>query len=98
MLISLLFTVIDEIRRWFAVTRPVRYIVKVAEKIMNGDFSVRVTPIRSLDSQDGFNVIIDLSRYAGKRLGACARRARCGYSRRRYFRQQRTWKGQHVHG
>lgn len=59
LLISLLFTVIDEIRRWFAVTRPVRHIVRAAEKIMNGDFSVRVTPIRSLDSQDGFNIIID---------------------------------------
>lgn len=59
LLISLLFTVIDEVRRWFMVTRPVRHIVKVAEKIMNGDFSVRVAPIRSLDSQDGFNIIID---------------------------------------
>lgn len=58
-LISLLFTVIDEVRRWFAVTRPVRHIVSGVEKIMNGDFSVRVTPLRSLDNHDGFNVIID---------------------------------------
>lgn len=59
LLISLLFTVIDEIRRWFMVTRPVRHIIRAAEKIMNGDFSVRVTPIHSLDSQDGFNIIIN---------------------------------------
>lgn len=59
LLISLLFTVIDEVRRWFTVTKPVRHIVRAAEKIMNGDFSVRVTPIHGLDSQDGFNVIIN---------------------------------------
>lgn len=59
MLISLLFTVIDEIRRWFTVTRPVRHIVRGVEKIMDGDFSVRVSPIRGLDNGDGFNIIID---------------------------------------
>ena len=59
MFISLLFTVIDEIRRWFTVTKPVRHIVKGVEKIMNGDFSVRISPIRSLDNVDGFNIIID---------------------------------------
>lgn len=59
MFISLLFTVIDEIRRWFTVTKPVRHIVKGVEKIMNGDFSVRISPIRGLDNVDGFNIIID---------------------------------------
>lgn len=59
MFISLLLTVIDEVRRWFAITRPVCHIVKGVEKIMNGDFSVRVTPLRSLDNHDGFNIIID---------------------------------------
>lgn len=58
-LISFLFTVIDEVRRWFAVTRPVCHIVRAAEKIMNGDFSVRVTPLRGFNNHDGFNIIID---------------------------------------
>ena len=58
-LISLLFTVIDEVRHWFAVTRPVRYIVRATEKIMNGDFSVRIKPIKGFDNSTGFNVIID---------------------------------------
>lgn len=58
-LISLLFTIIDEIRRWFTVTRPVRHIVGAVEKIMNGDFSVRIDPLRALDNSDGFNIIID---------------------------------------
>lgn len=58
-LISLLFTIIDEVRRWFMVTRPVRHIIAAAEKIMNGDFSVRVAPLKGLDSHDEFNVIAD---------------------------------------
>lgn len=59
MLISLMFTVIDGIRRWFTVTRPVHHIVNGVEKIMNGDFSVRVTPLNGLESRESFNVIID---------------------------------------
>ncbi len=58
-LISLLFTIIDEIRRWFMVTRPVRHITQAAEKIMNGDFSVRIASLKGLDAQDEFNVIAD---------------------------------------
>ena len=68
LLISLLFTVIDEIRVWFAVTRPVRHIVRAAEKIMNGDFSVRVTPLRGPDDHDGFNTIIDYFNRMAKEL------------------------------
>lgn len=59
LLISLLFTVIDGIRRWFTVTRPVRHIVNGVEKIMNGDFSVRVKPLYGLENLGSFNVIID---------------------------------------
>ena len=39
-LISLLCTVIDSMRRWFTVTRPVQRIADAAEKITEGDFSV----------------------------------------------------------
>ena len=66
--ISLMFTVIDEIRRWFTVVRPVRHIVRGVEKIMNGDFSVRVTPLRRLDNHDGFNIIIDYFNRMAKEL------------------------------
>lgn len=58
-LISLLCTVVDEIRRWYMVTRPVRRIAAAAEKIMEGDLSVRIQPVRGIDPQDGFNAIID---------------------------------------
>lgn len=59
LLISLLCTVIDGIRRKFMIVRPVRHIVNAAEKVMNGDFSVRIKPLKTLDNQDGFNIIID---------------------------------------
>ncbi len=55
-LISLLFTIIDEIRRWFMVTRPVKHIIAAAEKITDGDFSVQISKIRGGDE---FNLIID---------------------------------------
>ncbi|MDE7231154.1 MAG: HAMP domain-containing histidine kinase, partial [Oscillospiraceae bacterium] len=58
-LISFLLSVIDEVWHWFAVTRPVRHIVRAAEKIMNGDFSVRIQPLIGIDNGRGFNTIID---------------------------------------
>ena len=36
-----------------------RRIIAAAEKIMEGDLSVRIQPVRSVDPEDGFNVIID---------------------------------------
>lgn len=56
-LLSLLCTIIDGIRRRFMVKRPVEKIVKAAEQIMKGDFSVRIPPLRSADSMSGFDVI-----------------------------------------
>ena len=58
LLISLFCTVIDGVRRWFMVTRPVQRIADAAGKIAEGNFSVRIQPVFSLDGQDGFNSII----------------------------------------
>ena len=57
--LSLLCTVIDAVRRMFIVERPVRRIVDGAEKIARGDFTARIKPFRSIDSDAGFDVIID---------------------------------------
>ena len=57
--LSLLCTVIDAVRRRFTVERPVRRIVEGAEKIMRGDFAARIKPFHSIDSDAGFDVIID---------------------------------------
>lgn len=58
MLLSLLISVIDGIRRNFSVNRPVKKITDAAEKIMAGDFSVRIAPIKSLDAENKFSEII----------------------------------------
>ena len=58
-LLSLVCTVIDSIRRRFMVKRPVKKIVNAAEQIMKGDFSVRIPPLRSVDIMSGFDVIAD---------------------------------------
>lgn len=58
-LISALFTIINEVWRCFTVTRPVRHIVKAVSKIMDGDFSTRIQPLIGVDNDTGFNTIID---------------------------------------
>ena len=57
--LSLIFTLADIIRRYFFVNRPVKKIVDAAEKMMQGDFSVRIEPIRGISEQDSFNRVID---------------------------------------
>lgn len=59
LLLSLLCTVIDAVRRWIMVERPVRRIVAGAEKIMQGDLSTRIQPFHSIDNESGFDIIID---------------------------------------
>ncbi|MBQ8689373.1 MAG: HAMP domain-containing histidine kinase [Clostridia bacterium] len=58
-LISLLFTVIDATRRKLTVDRPVKHISEALEKMMQGDFSVRVAHVSKLVADDRFNDIID---------------------------------------
>lgn len=57
-LLSLLFTVFDWIRRKTTVERPVKQITDGAEKIMKGDFSVRIKPQGKLGSDDTFHRVI----------------------------------------
>lgn len=59
LLLSLLCTVIDAVRRKFTVERPVRQIVRGAEKLMRGDFSARIEPLPGITGEDGFDIIID---------------------------------------
>ena len=58
MFLSLVCTILDAIRRKITVERPVKQITDAARAIMNGDFSVRIDPNRSLDPEDKFNEII----------------------------------------
>ena len=58
LLITLLFSAVDYIRRKITVERPVRQITDATEKIMQGDFSVRIRPLKGLPEDEGFNQII----------------------------------------
>ncbi len=57
--LSLLCTVIDALRRKFTVDRPVKKILEAAERITEGDYSVRIEPLGSLNRADGLDRIVD---------------------------------------
>ena len=56
LLITFVFGTVDYIRRKITVDRPVQQITEAAEKIMQGDFSVRIPTIHGAGT-DGFNQI-----------------------------------------
>ena len=55
-LITIIFGTIDYIRRRVMVDRPVKIITEATGKIMNGDFSVRIKPMKG-SGMEGFNQI-----------------------------------------
>ncbi|MDE7423088.1 MAG: HAMP domain-containing histidine kinase [Lachnospiraceae bacterium] len=57
-LLSLICTLVDGLRRRYMVERPVKRIIGAAEKIMNGEFSTRIEPFGNIYDEDGFNTII----------------------------------------
>jgi signal transduction histidine kinase len=59
LLLSFLCTVIDGIRRYYTVDRPVKKITDAAEQIMQGNLDIRIEKIKSVDMENGFNTIID---------------------------------------
>ena len=58
-LLSFIFTLIDVVRRKLTVERPVKRITDATEKMMQGDFSVRIKPISRFGTDAKFNEIID---------------------------------------
>ena len=58
-LLTVLFTSIDYLRRKLTVTRPVKIITDATERIMSGDFSVRIPPMQDFAGETGFNQIAD---------------------------------------
>ena len=69
-LISLIFTLVDAARRRATVEVPVRKIVKAADQIMQGDFSVRISPIGKLGQYNEFDEIIDCFNKLAQELGS----------------------------
>ena len=69
-ILSFVFYVIDTIRRKLTVERPVKRITDAAEKIMQGDFSVRVSPQSKFGTDDTFNQIIECFNRMAEELGS----------------------------
>ncbi|MBQ8510754.1 MAG: HAMP domain-containing histidine kinase [Clostridia bacterium] len=59
LLLSFVYTVIDSVRRKLTVDRPVKHITDAAERFMQGDFSVRIQPVKPFGTEARFNEIID---------------------------------------
>lgn len=57
--LSLLFSIFDAVRRKVTVDRPVKCIAEAAEKIMEGDFSVRISPQQHFGADGKWNEVID---------------------------------------
>ncbi len=56
--LSLLCTVIDAVRRAYTVDKPVKKILEAAEQIAQGNYTVRIPPLRSLNRADGLDQIV----------------------------------------
>ncbi len=69
LLITLIFSLIDFCRRKFTVDLPVRKITQATERIMQGDFSVRLEPLSGA-GLEGFNQIIEAVNLMAKELGS----------------------------
>ena len=69
-LLSLIFSVIDSIRRKLTVERPVKRITDAADKIMQGDFSVRIKPQSRFGTDDTFNEVIECFNKMAEELGS----------------------------
>lgn len=57
--LSILFTVIDALRRKLTTERITKYIAEAAQRVVQGDFSVRIAPVSRLGVDEKFNEIID---------------------------------------
>lgn len=68
--LSLVFYGIDIVRRKLTVERPVKRITDAAEKIMQGDFSVRVDAQSRFGTDNTFNQIIECFNQMAEELGS----------------------------
>ena len=69
-LLSLLLTVIDGVRRKLTVERPVKRIVEAADKIIQGDFSVLIQPQGKFATDETFNEVIHCFNKMAAELGS----------------------------
>ncbi|MCM1055448.1 MAG: HAMP domain-containing histidine kinase [Bacteroides sp.] len=68
-LLSLLCTAVDVIRRRLTVERPLKEIISASERIMRGDFSARIETAYLFNDAGGFDIIIDHINRMAEELG-----------------------------
>lgn len=59
LILTFLFCSIDAIRRKITVERPVQNIIKGLDEITKGDFTVRISAVKGITYENGFNIIVD---------------------------------------
>ena len=69
-LLSIFMTVIDTLRRKITVERPVKQITVATEKIVHGDFSVRIKPQSKFTTDENFNQVIECFNKMAEELGS----------------------------
>lgn len=69
-LLSLLFTLIDLVRRILTVERPIKQITKAAEQMIRGDFSIRIKQKGLLGTDSAFHRIIECFNKMADELGS----------------------------
>lgn len=57
--LSVLFTLIDAVRRKLTTEKTTKHIADAAKKVIQGDFSVRITPMNRFGADEKMNEIID---------------------------------------
>lgn len=57
--LSVLYTVIDTIRRKVTTEKVTKHIADAAKRVVQGDFSVRITPLNRLGADEKYNEIIE---------------------------------------
>lgn len=68
--LSVLFTLIDYIRRKFTTEKITKHIARAAQKVVEGDFSVRIEEVSKLSADEHLNEIIHCFNTMTKELGS----------------------------
>lgn len=69
-LLSLMFTIIDTARRRVMVDRPAKHIIEASEKIIKGDFTIRISPQGRLNTDEKWNQVIECFNEMARELGS----------------------------
>ncbi|MDE6425520.1 MAG: HAMP domain-containing histidine kinase [Ruminococcus sp.] len=59
LILTFMFCSIDAIRRKITVERPVQNIIKGLDEITKGDFTVRISAVKGITDENGFNIIVN---------------------------------------